>query len=236
MRHYIKIRKLSLISCLFVVLHFFPAAQIHAQRTIGVSVGSLGFGLNYGVKLNSYITLRGVGHFFALSKGLKVRTHNHLRTLYADIDINLKGRWLSAGALIDFNPFKNWFYLSSGLFYNGNKLDVKAHLDNNEFFLGGVAHRFKPGPAHAEATFKKVVPYLGIGGIWEFENYDLCLNLGVFFQGKTTVKILKIPDVVEELEGQDHIANARNEVQSRINSKWFVKMYPVLSLGLRYRF
>ena len=159
------------------------------------------------------------------------------------------------GGMLDFYPFGNtWFLggwrLSGG--YYGGKFDATAHVvggdENGEFGLGHNRYRYADGAFHARAMadWKYDGPYVGTG-------FDLCLvagfkiyfDAGVVFTRKVAKIGLDVPDgdlfkwdganwaLVDpdelEQDKQDVLRDAQREADK-------VKYFPIVKLGLMYRF
>ncbi|MDE3056747.1 MAG: hypothetical protein KGJ59_02150 [Bacteroidota bacterium] len=135
----------------------------------------------------------------------------------------------SATALADWFPFGGSFRLSGGAVINLNKasmtlIPTKTYSDGNIEYTPD-----KLGVLKVDITFQKVAPYLGIG----FGNpsggnrgFGMTFDLGTFYQNAPKVSMsatnLLAPSASQSGQLQD-------------NLKWF-KFYPVLSIGLDYKF
>jgi hypothetical protein len=145
--------------------------------------------------------------------------------LTVDGDLKL----LAVTALADWFPFQGSFRLSGGLVVNLNKISmvmtpVKTYNSGNIIYTPATL-----GQINADVTFNKVAPYLGIG----FGNptagssgFGLTFDLGTYYQQSPLVS-MSATKLLQPMESQSG--------QLQDNLRWF-KFYPVLSVGLRYKF
>lgn len=166
-----------------------------------------------------------------------------------DIDYDAKLKLQSFGALLDFHPFKGSFRISAGLLGNGNQADLRAscpgECDIAEVTVSGGDARLV-----GKVDFKSAAPYLGIGfgNAMSGGNLYGIFDVGVLFQGKPKVDLaaLGTADNVTFEDGstaqdvpmsdpriQDAVAEEQASLQDDVDS---YKMYPVVSLGIGYRF
>jgi hypothetical protein len=143
----------------------------------------------------------------------------------ANADLKL----LSITALADWFPFENNLRLTGGLVVNLNKANivltpVKTYTQGNIQYTPD-----KLGQLNADLTFNKVAPYLGIGlgnPTSGARGFGFTFDVGTFFQGgpKATMSATKLLG-----------PSASQSGQLEDNLKWF-KFYPVISVGLFYKF
>jgi hypothetical protein len=105
------------------------AAGPFSRVALGVGVSPLGMGLQLATNISSHFNLRGTGNIFKYTDNFTTNGFN------ASAQLNLA----SAGASLDFYPFRAGFRLSPGLlFYNGNQLTVSTTVPaGNSFTLNG---------------------------------------------------------------------------------------------------
>ncbi len=171
-----------------------------------------------------------------------------------DYEGDLKLR--SFGAQIDVHPFKGSFYLSAGLFSNGNKLDLLASDPSGEevYEVGDGEYRSStsdPLAIRGKLDFKSTAPYLGLGwgnAIQGDSNFYFRFELGAYFQGAGKVAATASGTAVDVNSGesfdvngssteamvfQQNLEEERQDLESDIGD---YKIYPAISFGLGYRF
>ncbi|MFO7445222.1 MAG: hypothetical protein R6W90_02600 [Ignavibacteriaceae bacterium] len=138
---------------------------------------------------------------------------------------------LSASLLADYFPFGQVFRLTGGVFFNFNKANIDL-VPTKTTTLGGDEYTpEKLGSLQASLDFKKVAPYIGIGfGNPTSGNAGLgfTFDIGTVYQGPANVD-LTANGLLEPSAAPDQ------EELLESNLGWF-KWYPVVSLGLIYKF
>jgi hypothetical protein len=151
-----------------------------------------------------------------------------------DADLKLFSGLLTA----DWFPFHGGFRLSAGLLANGNELDLTGRPSaGSTFNINGVPFAAaEVGSLQGNVDFNSIAPYLGIGWGNPFSsggNWSFNCDLGVAFQGS--------PDVTLTANGpaannSDFLANLEAERRDLENEVDDFQYYPVVSLGITYRF
>ena len=147
--------------------------------------------------------------------------------------------------LVDYHPAKNsGFRLTGGLVFQDNNLKGKGRPgDNiNTITIGGTPYPVNVlESVDAKVGFpNSVAPYLGMGwgnAVQRGKGLGFSFNLGVMFTGSPKV------DVTPNF-GTDATPDIRNEINNSIeqeksdleNDLDWLKIYPVLSLGISYQF
>ena len=160
-----------------------------------------------------------------------------------DVDYDAKVKLQTIGALADWHPWGSGFRVSVGAYYNKTRLTLHArptagstiNLGGESFALGSELQS-----ADARVRFRKTAPYVGIG--WgnassKTNTWSVVADLGVLYQQtpRSTLTATCAPTAdaavcdriqsraaVEQAELRDGLADFR----------W----YPVVSIGLAYRF
>jgi len=141
---------------------------------------------------------------------------------------------LTLGALLDWHPWAQGFRLSAGLYLNQNKIDLTAdlndtvELNDREYTLSDLG---------GTVDFNSLAPYLGLGygnavgadGRWHFS-----FDLGVMFQGSPQVDLrATVSDPALQSQLDADIAGEQKKLEDDLG---FFTIYPVISLGVSYRF
>lgn len=193
---------------------------------VGVTakIGTLGAGLEATVGASDYLGFRfGVN---AMSLGPTVLTDE------GSIDTDME--WLTYGVVMDLHPFGGGFRISGGGLVNKNKFKMKANLEE-AVGLNGTDYRLDA--LSGDVTFDELAPYAGIGvgnavgadGRWHF-----AFDLGVMFQGKPKVQATATAsDPALQAVVDDALAAEIADIQDDADK---FQLYPVISIGVSYRF
>lgn len=159
------------------------------------------------------------------------------------------------GGMLDFYPFGNtWFVggwrLSGG--YYGGQFNVSAHVaggdENGEFGLGHNRYKYADGATRgvARADWRYDGPYVGTGfDLGLIAGFKIYFDAGVVFTRKTARLSVDVPSddlykwngagwaLVDPDELEHDIQDALHDAQSEVDK---VKYFPIVKLGLMYRF
>jgi hypothetical protein len=163
-------------------------------------------------------------------------------------DSTLKFR--SAQLLYDFFPWGGRLHVSPGLLiYNGNRIAAKVSTGGNTFFLNGVEYWSLPGnPVRgtAEFTIHPIAPLflIGFGNLAPRRRRHLTFSIdgGMAYQGSPGVKLAlsgaAAPTGFPYADVSDPAtqSNLRGEEVRLSNAMSTYRFYPVVSVGLGYRF
>ncbi len=207
---------------------------------VGLHGGTLGVGMNAGYDFSKDIAIRGLVNYLSMDFDEK-RAGNRYS---GDLDMR------SVGLVLDWHPFWGAFRVSGGAFLNGDQ--IKASTQGVTLGIGG-------GTYDADLSFRmefdRTAPYLGIGWTTGRERSGLSISadVGALFRGSTRVSASGqaqgcgftvsrdgsadvdcegVPGVVAEELGDD-LEQEHRELRGALDS---LKIYPVISLGLSYRF
>lgn len=204
-----------------------------ADMAISVEAGTTGIGTHLSIPLQKNLNARfGV---------------NYLNYDFSDststVDYDFRMKLQTLDALLDWFPMQDsGFRVSGGLVYNGNKIRATARpTAGGTYTLNGTTYAAATaGTLDGSIDFRKVAPYLGVGwgnalakqsGGWAFQ-----AELGAMFQGSPRSNLVNTgctaPTAVCTQLAADvaaENANLRNDVRS-------FRAYPVIRLGVSYRF
>ncbi len=191
-------------------------------------VGTLGLGMDVEYIHDAFLGIRA--NFNGLSyqdEGiLEENAYNYL------VDMQ------SAGVIIDYHPWQNAFRLSFGLYDNLSKVKAKVKPTSGEIVVGDSTYESRQiGNIYTDIDFNKKNPYLGLGfSSTEIKGFHFTLDLGVLYIGTPKAKITaKAAPGYEGL--QDILDEEARKEEEKINkdiAKY--KYYPVLSVGVQYKF
>lgn len=209
------------------------AADIHG--------GTLGFGLQVHRHLNDNLNLRLGFNTYETDEDVDD----------GDLTYNGELKLFTIGALVDWHPFDSGFRVSGGLYISQNEIEVTAKTNAvGTYTIGNEEWRIGTAEVLGEAEFANVAPYVGLGwgrgvgkGRWSF-----LIDAGVLSQGSPDTNLdVKGNNTVDRLVNgvvvetvainsavfQNSIDDQRDELESDLES---LEIYPVLSIGVAYRF
>ncbi len=209
--------------------------------TAGAHASTLGAGVSLGYDISRSFSARAVANYFSFDRKESSAGNNY------SVDVQL----LSFGLLGDWHPFDNGFRVTAGVLYNGNKFTLASRT--SDFGAGDGSYS---GNLKAELGFNAVAPYLGVGwtsGRADGGGFSFFADAGAIYQGapklsasgrvegqnascsfsvsesgRATVQgECDLPDLSADLE-REH-ADLKGQLDN-------FKFYPVVMLGVTYRF
>ncbi|HWM91490.1 MAG TPA: hypothetical protein VN493_12060 [Thermoanaerobaculia bacterium] len=210
-----------------------PAAS-RAEVGIAGTVGSLGVGLE--------LTVGGTG---PLQGRLGLHGYEYSdRREASDIEYDGEANLRTATALLDWHPGSRGFRLTGGLVYNDTEITGSSLPPASGVYdIGGVPVPVAIlGTLDGKVEFEPIVPYAGLG--WGrapgSSGFGVTLDLGVIFQGEGEVTLTPVIPAGSPLNNplarealQILLDREERELQDDIAD---YDLYPVVSLGISYRF
>jgi hypothetical protein len=209
-------------------------APVHAQVAIAAKAGTLGAGAEL---------TAGVARNLDVRVGFGAYTYSD-RRVASDIEYDGEARLRTATALLDWHPWGGSFRLTAGALYDATKIEgTSVPSPSGTYDIGGVAvPAALVGTLHGRLDFDPVVPYVGLG--WgnplRSSRLGFFLDLGVVFPGSPSAKLT--PDIPPGSPLQNPAARALLDAQLAREERDIEREvadydeYPVLALGLSYRF
>jgi hypothetical protein len=192
---------------------------------LGVKVGTLGAGGDATLSLNDSFALRLTGSI------LQWDTDDEID----DVDYHLELDYTSFGALVDVHPFSNGFRFSGGLMFNDNGIVLKATPSESEEIGGNTYTPEQIGVITGNLAFDDIAPYFGIGygraGAGD-QGLTFTIDFGLLFQSyeldlSASGLAATDPQFLRDLEEEE------GDIQEELDN---FKIYPVIAVGLAYRF
>lgn len=225
-------RKLYVIA--FLSLLALPAA-IRAEVGIAGTAGTLGIGAE--------LTIGGTGQLQGRF-GIHGYEYSERREA-SDIEYDGEASLRTATGFLDWHPGGRGFRLTGGLVYNGTEVTGSSLPPDSGFYdIGGVPVPVAlVGTLDAKVEFEPIVPYAGLG--WgrapgSGSGFGVTLDLGVMFQGEGEVSLTPVIPTGSPLNDplarqalQILLDREEEDLQEDIGD---YDMYPVVSLGISYRF
>ncbi len=200
-------------------LAFLPAARAASlpEFALGPTISTTGPGLQVSTPLiHNWLNLNAGFTAFAFSDNINVDgTNYHAKANLGTIPV-----------VLTFYPFHNWFNLQAGLVFNNNRASVMA-TNSTYAAYGDVSGR---------THFNLAAPFVGIGFGQPFSGGRLTFtgSAGVMFEGSPGITltpsnpaVLNVPGVASQLAREQRDIN---------NAARIAEYYPVISLGVVYRF
>ena len=214
-----------------VLSSLFYANIALAEQAIKVSATTLGYSVNYVHPVTETINVR-VG----------VNSFNHIDELEERyLKYNGDFDFHSYQGIFDWHPNQSMFYLSGGVVYNKNQVTVTATPKNGTYTINGHDYTINDvGSLSGPLSFDRLSPYVGVGlgnPIRGSKNWSFSAEAGVMVEGipNTTLSVRCGPGLLtgdcSQLQGDVEIEKKylKNIVED-------YKLYPVVSLGISYRF
>lgn len=196
------------------------------RLSVGPALGSVGVGVEAAWRLTDHFVVRAGPHYATL--GLD-------RTL-AGIDYDFDLEFINGAAFVDYHPFANGFRLSGGFFAGKNGVDLDARPSGNVQIGGTTYTPAEVGTVTGNVDLHTFAPYAGLGWVSGFSkksNWSVRLDAGVKFGGEPSVSI----DGNGTLTGDPAFeADLDREAKKIEDDLQILRFYPVVSLGVSYRF
>lgn len=186
-----------------------------------LKVSTLGLGLDGTTNIAKDLNVRVGGHFMSLG-------YNAGGKADEDYKYDAKAKLLSFSALVDYFPGGSIFKISGGLLFNLNKVEITM-IPNQVYHINGKTYdQSNLGQVLTTTDFAKVAPYLGIGlcNPLAYKQFGFTMDIGGIYQSAPKIS-MSATGLMEPTATQSAIIED--------NVKWF-KFYPVLTLGLTYKF
>ncbi len=196
-----------------------------------VKAGTLGTGIDLTYNINEKINTR-----FNFNKG-------KIGFDFEESGVDYSGNFnaSTAGGLVDYYPNANDFRLTTGLYVNQNELNFSA-VGGDGLTIGDSVPLLEGIQLDLDVSFKKLAPYLGLGwgnAIKEGSDWQFDLDVGVLFQGSAESNLELsgtaydglLPVLQQAL--QDALIEEENNINDELKD---FKLYPVISIGVGYRF
>jgi hypothetical protein len=195
----------------------------------GAVAGTLGLGAEAGYRFNPYLGLRAGLYAF------RYDTDGEQDGIDYDVELELA----NAGAYLDWHPFGGGFRVSGGVVVNDNSLTGTGRPDGDgNYTIGGVTFTAaEVGALTGEGSFDSAAPYLGLGWVFgarEGRGLTVSLDAGVVVQGSLDVALDSTGGTLSgDPALQAALAAEEAELEDDIDG---FDLYPVLALGVGYRF
>jgi hypothetical protein len=201
-------------------------ASEEGKFAFSLKAGTLGGGVEGIARLNPRFNAKAAFNYFEYDYD----------STKDDIDYDLDIELLTAGILLDWFMFGNSFRMTGGFFSNDNQVDLSARSAAS-YEIGGVTFTSaQVGNLTGELEFDPVASYAGIGWGNPFggnKRWSFNFDIGVLFQGKPEVNLIADGTLAGDPVLQ---SNLRTEEQNLEDDLEDFEYYPVVSIGVSYKF
>jgi hypothetical protein len=218
------------------VLLLLAATPGRAEVAVAAKAGSLGLGLELTAGLSPQVDVRLGANGFDY-------TDDHRQVSHIEYDATAELR--TATALLDWHPGGHSFRFTGGLVYNDTRIvGTSLAPASGAYDIGGVPVPVGlVGTLKGKIDFNPTVPYLGLGwsnALATDRKVGFFLDLGVMFQGKGRATLT--PDIPAGSPLNNPAARQALDILLQQEERDIEKdvadytAYPVLALGVSYRF
>ncbi len=206
-----------------------PATH-HTDASVDVRVGTTGFGVELRKLLTGHLGARVGGSFFSFSTS----------KAQSDISYDASLKLHTFSALIDLFPGRRGsFHVTGGLVTNPLTITATGVPAASDSFRihGTEYHASDVGTLTAEGKFRGASPYLGFGfgtPANEHKALKLLFDLGAVL-GKPTISLSATGAACAPGTACGNDLQAQ-QAQTQHDVRKYLKLFPVLSFGLGYRF
>ncbi|MBN1974769.1 MAG: hypothetical protein JW787_14105 [Sedimentisphaerales bacterium] len=196
--------------------------QDSGRFAVAGKAGTLGLGGEFTVGLATDINAR---------VGYNMLDYDFDEEEIDDVEYDLGVELSSISALLDWHVFDNSFHLTGGFISMDNEIDLDASPTENVEIGDTTYTPSDIGTITGSAEIDGMSPYIGIGWgnpIQSNRRWGFTLDLGVAFTDSPDVS-LSSTGIVSPAD----LEKERQEIEDELDS---FKIYPVITLGLFYRF
>jgi len=228
-------RSRALAAGLAVVVCLGFGDEARADQAVGLRAGTPGLGVELYLPLAPQLNLRLYGAGF--------RYDDHLGA--AGLRYDRQQTLLNGGALLDWHPHGGRLRLTAGLVANGNEADLDARCSSG-CTVGGlsvVPDPANPGEIDGHYDFGSGATYFGLGWVSasRFDTWFWTADAGVLLQDKPKAGLGAVGrfldaesgEVVDAATLDAALSSEAAELEDALSDK---DLYPVLSIGIGYRF
>lgn len=206
------------------------AAQERGALAVGGQIGTPGAGATVEYAVSPTVVLRG--SYDVLS---------HDRDFSSD-DVDYDGNldWSQAGAFVDLHPWSNSYLVSGGAYFGDRDVNLSG-TSNRSVRIGNTTFTAaEAGTISGAVDFGGVVPFAGMGFDNTFSGsgpIGFRAILGAMVGQSPDVTLRRTAGVALSPSVQSQLdAELRNEERQLESDAEDFRVYPVLQIGLTYRF
>lgn len=202
-----------------------------ADLGLSVSAGTTGLGAHVIVPLQKQLDAR---------VGASILNYSYDGST-SSVDYDFKLKLKTIDALLDWYPSTGGFRVTGGIVYNGNKITANGRPSaSGSYTLNGNTYTAaNAGSLNGQIDFRNFAPYLGIG--WgnaaaDKGGFGFNADLGVLFQGAPRTSLVNNGCTAPAPICAQLATDVAAENQRLNDEVKDFKAYPVLRVGVNYRF
>jgi len=221
------LRTLRILVCLFATA---ATADLAQAQSAAARFGTTGFGAEVGLGFNEFVGVRG--SYGAGSFNYNVTESDIRYTTQVKPSVGL--------VTVDVHPFGGWFRLSGGLGLNNTHADGTADTTSGTLTINGTVYNTSEvGTVQGRITFDRTSPYLGLGwgaparsagGLYFTSDFGVVFSKAT---GSVTGTCAPSLNSVTCAQLQSDLNAEAQQFKQEVEK---VKYYPVITLGIGYRF
>ena len=206
------------------------SAQTSERFAVGVVGGTTGVGVEGQFQATPRVNLRVAGDFFSFEEEFSTD----------DIDYDSDIEFNTISGFVDLHPFDNAFFVSGGVYAGERSVKVNATSQSNAEIGNVVFTPAQIGTLTGEVDFGGSAPFLGLGFNNTFRTggrIGFKAVVGAAFGGDPEVRLARtggapLPTQIQAQFDQE-LRNEERELQEDAKD---LKTFPVVQVGLTYRF
>ena len=193
-------------------------------------VSTLGPGLDFTTSVvPDELTFRNNGNYFEY-------THD---STYGDVNYHNDLRLETAGLLVNWYPWENDFFFTAGGYENTSKMAVTARAPNGTYDFNGASYTpAQVGTVGGEVKLgREIAPYVGLGvgnSVGSSANWTVYGELGGLFTGAPKLSLTSSGGSLSN--DPTFRNNLELERQKDQNAVSWIDVYPVVAVGIAYKF
>ncbi len=199
---------------------------------MSLKIGTLGYGADATIGLTERFNARlGFNMFnYEMTESDEDDDGGAADEFTAELDL------LTLPVLVDWHPWNGRFRLSGGIVFNNNEIALST-IPGDTIELGPNDREYAVDSLDGMASFGSVAPYLGLGfgnAVGANGNWHFAMDIGVMFQGSPEVDLSAVALNPAEQAALDR--DIDEEVAEIEDDTEAFSMYPLISLGVSYKF
>ena len=152
-----------------------------------------------------------------------------------DVDYDVGIDLLSYTAMLDWHIFDDPFRISGGVIWNNNEYDLDAR-PSHAVEIGGVWYSpAQVGTLKGEVDYDEVAPYVGIGwgnALDRNKRWGITCDVGVMFMQSPDVSLSANGTLAADPAFRAGLKREKDDIEDELD----LRLYPVISIGLFFRF
>jgi hypothetical protein len=196
---------------------------------VGADLGTSGIGAELAYRLSPKFVIRGDYDYFKYDGDIR----GEVLTYKGDLKLQ------TGGAFLDFHPFNNPWLLSGGAYVGTRAADAQPTLQDVNRIGGDSFLRAEVGVVQAKLKLDQFTPFLGGGWNNTFYNnrWGFKVLAGAAFSNQPRVTLTRTGGATLDPAVAQRLATAFGiEEGSLSRDADILKVYPVLQVGLTFRF